>query len=125
MNSTNSEPSTRLAKSAGIETRRRPLGSTCRCCASDAAASTSVATCLANRLVERLLAADPQATLTVRDLARTPHPALDELALQALFTPAEQRTPQHAERVALDDALIAEIQAADIVVLGVPMYNFG
>jgi FMN-dependent NADH-azoreductase len=50
---------------------------------------------------------------------------LDEAALQALFTPAEQRTPEQAARVALDDALIAEIQEADAVVLGVPMYNFG
>jgi len=39
--------------------------------------------------------------------------------------PAEQRTAEQAARVALDDALIAELQAADIVVLGVPMYNFG
>ncbi len=45
--------------------------------------------------------------------------------MQALFTPAEQRTPEQAARVALDDALIAELQAADVVVLGVPMYNFG
>jgi FMN-dependent NADH-azoreductase len=61
----------------------------------------------------------------VRDLARQPHPVLDESALSALFTPAEARTPAQAARVALDDALIAEIQAADVVVLGVPMYNFG
>ena len=61
----------------------------------------------------------------MRDLARTPHPVLDEAALGALFTPAAQRTPEQAARVALDDALIAEIQAADVVVLGVPMYNFG
>ncbi|WP_418320775.1 FMN-dependent NADH-azoreductase [Piscinibacter sakaiensis] len=80
---------------------------------------------LARRLVERLTETNPGASLTIRDLARTPHPALDEAALGALFTPAEQRTPQQAERVALDDALIAEIQAADAVVLGVPMYNFG
>jgi FMN-dependent NADH-azoreductase len=50
---------------------------------------------------------------------------LDEAALQALFTPADQRTPAHSARVALDDALIAEVQAADVLVLGVPMYNFG
>lgn len=41
------------------------------------------------------------------------------------FTPAEQRTPAQAARVALDDALIAEVQAADVLVLGAPMYNFG
>ncbi len=85
----------------------------------------SHSTRLANELSAGLLAAHPGATLTVRDLARQPHPVLDETALTALFTPAEQRSPEQAARVALDDALIAEIQAADVVVLGVPMYNFG
>jgi FMN-dependent NADH-azoreductase len=85
----------------------------------------SVSTRLANELSAGLLAAHPEAKLTVRDLAREPHPVLDEAALGALFTPAESRTAGQAARVALDDALIAEIQAADVVVLGVPMYNFG
>ena len=80
---------------------------------------------LADGIVERLRHADPDATLVVRDLGRAPHPALDEAALGALFTPAAQRTPEQAARVALDDALIAELKAADVIVLGVPMYNFG
>jgi FMN-dependent NADH-azoreductase len=80
---------------------------------------------LANIVVERLKASNPQATVTLRDLAVTPHPVLDEAALGALFTPADQRTPEQAARVAMDDALIAELQAHDVVVLGVPMYNFG
>ncbi len=87
--------------------------------------AASQSTRLANRIVERLRAADPSAALVVRDLGSLPHPVLDEEALGALFTPASQRTPAQAARVALDDALIAEIQAADVVVLGVPMYNFG
>jgi FMN-dependent NADH-azoreductase len=90
---------------------------------SSARREASHSTRLATRLVQRLRDAD--ATLTVRDLNAVPHPVLDEAALGALFTPAEQRTPEQAARVALDDALIAEIQAADVVVLGVPMYNFG
>ena len=85
----------------------------------------SHSTKLADRIVGRLRDADPAATLTVRDLALTPHPVLDEAALGALFTPAEQRTPEQAARVALDDALIAELVAADVLVMGVPMYNFG
>src|SRR5437773_11780763 len=85
----------------------------------------SHSTRLANAIVARLRDAHRDATLIVRELGRTPHPVLDEATLQALFTPADQRTPEQAARVALDDALIAEIQAADIVVLGVPMYNFG
>jgi len=80
---------------------------------------------VANAIVARLQAANPAAMLTLRDLAVTPHPVLDEAALGALFTPAEQRTAEQAARVVLDDALIAEIQAHDTIVLGVPMYNFG
>jgi FMN-dependent NADH-azoreductase len=80
---------------------------------------------IANSIVARLEAADPTARLTLRDLSSTPHPVLDETALGALFTPAEKRTADQAARVALDDALIAEVQAADVIVLGVPMYNFG
>ncbi len=80
---------------------------------------------VANSIVDSLKARHPDARLTVRDLAADPHPVLDEAALGALFTPAEQRTPEQAARVALDDALIAEVQAHDVIVLGVPMYNFG
>ena len=85
----------------------------------------SHSTRMANDIVSRLQAAHPGATLTLRDLGRTPHPALDEATLQALFTPADQRTPTQNARVAQDGELIAELQAADVVVLGVPMYNFG
>ncbi len=80
---------------------------------------------LANTVSARLQAKNPGASVTVRDLAVTPHPVLDAAALGALFTPADQRTPEQAARVALDDALIAEVQAHDVIVLGVPMYNFG
>lgn len=92
---------------------------------SSARSQGSQSTELADKIVARLHSAHPDATVVIRDLALTPHPVLDEAALTALFTPAEQRTPEQAARVALDDALIAEIQQADVVVLGVPMYNFG
>lgn len=92
---------------------------------SSARAEGSQSTRLAGDIVARLQAAGADGTLTVRDLAATPHPALDEAALQALFTAPEQRSAEQAARVALDDALIAEIQAADVVVIGSPMYNFG
>ncbi len=87
----------------------------------DGANSTRVA----NRVVERLQAAHADAVVTRRDFASNPHPVLDEAALGALFTPADQRTAEQQARVALDDALIAEVQAHDVIVLGVPMYNFG
>lgn len=92
---------------------------------SSARTTGSHSTRLAADIVARLQAANPAATHTLRDLGRNPHPALDEATLQALFTPADQRNPAQAARVGQDDALIAEVQAADVVVLGVPMYNFG
>lgn len=80
---------------------------------------------LADAITARLKAVHPQAQRVLRDLARDPHPMLDQAALNALFTPAEQRSAEQAARVAQDDALIAQLQAADVLVLGVPMYNFG
>ena len=92
---------------------------------SSARREASQSTRLASQIVDGLRVSHPAATLVVRDLAVTPHPVLDETALGALFTPANERTPEQAARVALDDALIGELQSADVVVLGVPMYNFG
>lgn len=92
---------------------------------SSARVNGSHSTQLAGAITLALQTAHPGARVTIRDLAREPHPALDEVALGALFEPAEARTPAQAARVALDDALIAEVQAADRLVIGVPMYNFG
>ncbi|MEW6037733.1 MAG: NAD(P)H-dependent oxidoreductase [Pseudomonadota bacterium] len=80
---------------------------------------------LARLIVDRLRAKYPDARIKLRDLGSAPHPELDEAALQALLTPAEQRSAEQTRRVTLDDELIAEVQAADLIVLGVPMYNFG
>ena len=91
---------------------------------SSARGAASHSSAIADDLVLRLRLGHPHARLTLRDLNATPHPVLDEAALGALFTPAANRTPEQAARVALDDALIAEIEAADVVVIGVPMYNF-
>ena len=91
---------------------------------SSARSTGSESTRLADEIVARLTAKG-DARITRRDLAAEPHPVLDEAALQALFTPADQRTPAQSARVALDDALIAQAQAADVIVIGAPMYNFG
>jgi len=85
----------------------------------------SQSTRLANELVERLRAAHPAASLTLRDLTAAPHPALDEATLGALFAPADARSAEQHARMALDQALIDEVKAADVIVIGVPMVNFG
>ena len=80
---------------------------------------------VADAITARLQAARPDAVAETLDLAREPHPVLDEPALGALFTPAAQRSAGQAARVAIDDARIAQLQSADAIVIGVPMYNFG
>jgi len=85
----------------------------------------SFSTRLANELVERLQRGEAAGRVEVLDLGLNPHPALDEAALQALFTPAEQRNAAQSERVAQDLALIEQVRAADVLVLAVPMINFG
>ena len=92
---------------------------------SSARSSGSESTRIADAIVAKLVASAAKVELVRRDLASQPHPAIDEPTLQALFTPADQRSPEQAARVALDDALIAQVQAADVIVIGAPMYNFG
>lgn len=90
-----------------------------------ARAESGNSTRLANAITAHLKSRHPAAEVEVRDLARNPLPFLDEAGVTALFTPADQRTPEQVARIALDEAMIARVQAADILVLGVPMYNFG
>nr|WP_297525373.1 NAD(P)H-dependent oxidoreductase [uncultured Roseateles sp.] len=85
----------------------------------------SVSTLLANEVVDQLVARNPGATKVVHDLAVRPLPPMDEATLGALFTPADSRTQAQADRVAFNDQLIAELKAADVIVLTAPMINFG
>ena len=80
---------------------------------------------LANRFVAAWRAQNPGGRVIVRDLVDDPVQHLTAEHVMAFGTPADQRTPEQAELVATSDALIAELKAADVVVLGLPMYNFG
>jgi FMN-dependent NADH-azoreductase len=82
-----------------------------------------------NRLADRYAAAwqnaHPEGRVIVRDLAVNPLPHLDLARVGAYSTPAERRTPEQQALVAQSDELITELQGADVVVLGLPLYNFG
>ncbi|HEV7813491.1 MAG TPA: NAD(P)H-dependent oxidoreductase [Janthinobacterium sp.] len=92
---------------------------------SSARSSGSESTRLADTIVARLKAGAGAVSVIRHDLASKPLQLIDEATLGALFTPADQRNAEQAARVAIDDALIAEVQAADVIVIGAPMYNFG
>jgi FMN-dependent NADH-azoreductase len=70
-------------------------------------------------------AAHPGGTVTYRDLGRDPIPHLDEAAGLARLLPPPQHTPAQAASWALTVELIGEIKAADTVLLGLPLYNYG
>ena len=71
------------------------------------------------------LAAATNSKLVVRDLAKDPVPHLTAERFAAVITPAAERSLDQQRHVAESDALIEELRAADAVVLGLPMYNFG
>lgn len=79
---------------------------------------------LTRELTDELVAAlDPVGVVT-RDLADGA-PLIDEAWIEANFTADEDRTPAQRAALAGSDALVAELQAADTVVIGLPIYNFG
>ena len=84
----------------------------------------SASRALSSHLVEQLTASHPDASVTVRDLAPG-LPFVDAEWIGANFTPADARTDAQNAILTLSDGLIAEIEAADILVIGTPIYNFG
>lgn len=79
---------------------------------------------LAQQFVERWQAQHEDARVISRDLATENIPHLDQTRLGALMTSEAERTPEQHEMVAFADKQIAEVQEADVLVLGIPMYNF-
>lgn len=67
----------------------------------------------------------PAAKVITRDIVTAPLPHLDQALLSGLQTGSDERSPAQAAAVARVDELVAEFLAADCIVLGVPMYNFG
>lgn len=73
----------------------------------------------------KLLAGLAPTRVITRDLAQTPLPQVDETWITTRLIPQDDLTPDDRAVLALSDDLIAEVQAADVILIGVPMYNFG
>ncbi len=78
-----------------------------------------------SRLAARYVAAQNGARVTIRDLAAEPVPHLDGARFAAFIAKPDERTAEQEAVVAYSDALIAELKRADVIVLGLPLYNFG
>lgn len=84
----------------------------------------SLSTRVARTLVDDLKAADPGAKIVTRDLGTEPLPHLDGTALGGFFAPAEHQTAEQKAALARSDALVAELKAADTIVIASAMINF-
>lgn len=83
----------------------------------------SVSRELSRDLIAALRDRDGETETVHRDLA-SGIPFVNEAWIEANFTPDEARTDTHRQTLALSDSLVAEIQNADVLVIGVPVYNF-
>ena len=80
---------------------------------------------LSHRFVSQWLARRAQDSLTYRDIGQNPPSFISHDWIASSFTPEQQREPWMRETLAESDQLVDELIAADVLVLGTPLYNFG
>ena len=95
------------------------------CLTSSPRRDTSYSSLVAMRVLRELRQVYPDATLTIRDLARNPLPHIDEDFAIATRSVAGARTDRQRELLEQSDALIEELANADVVVIAASMINFG
>jgi len=92
---------------------------------SSARSDGSMSRRVADELIEQLREREGAVEVRVRDLAVDAPSFVDADWVDANFTPPEQRNEEQKAALAQSDALVSELKAADILVIGVPIYNFG
>ena len=90
---------------------------------SSANGDASVSNGLVARFVDSVREGNPAAHVVLRDVGANPLPHLTRETVAAIK--GEPTTPAELEARALSDALIAELQQADLILIASPMYNFG
>jgi FMN-dependent NADH-azoreductase len=79
---------------------------------------------MSREFVEQWKQTHPTDIVTYRDIGRHPVPHVDESWIAAGYTPPAQRTPELWDAIRISDRLVDEFLAADIYIIGTPMYNF-
>jgi FMN-dependent NADH-azoreductase len=92
---------------------------------SGAKGKDSFSTKLSDAVLDKLLNVYPGSEVLTRDLAANPLPYWQGEQIVAHYTPEEFRTFEQKELLKTSDQAIKELMSADIIVIGVPLYNFG
>lgn len=79
---------------------------------------------MADYFVERWFAAHPDDEIIVRDLVTQPIPHINADTINGFYTPEIEHDERLKRATALSDELIAELKAADVILINTPMYNF-
>jgi FMN-dependent NADH-azoreductase len=85
---------------------------------------TSVSRELAREFATTWRTANPGGTVLYRDLAALTPAPISQAWVHAVFTPADSRSAEQKALLAPSDELIQELEAANEIVIGVPMHNF-
>src|SRR5688572_18589441 len=80
---------------------------------------------LSNAILEKLKVEHNEIKVQTLDLSKTPLPYLTDLHVSAIYLPAELHTEAQKEALKYSDAAVKDLLEADIIVIGVPLYNFG
>lgn len=80
---------------------------------------------LGDLFIEQWLVAEPDTSVTVRDVGTNPPPIISEGWIAAAFTEESDRTDEQRMLLEKSDALIDELDQADVIVMTTPMYNYG
>ncbi|WOD09899.1 NAD(P)H-dependent oxidoreductase [Pseudomonas sp. NyZ704] len=80
---------------------------------------------LSHRFVSQWQSRRAQDSITYRDIGQNPPSIIDHDWIAAAFTPEEKQEPWMADVLAESDELTSELIAADVLVIGTPLYNFG
>ena len=92
--------------------------------ASSSRGSASYSNRVAQNVLDELRTRNPDATVTVRDLARAPLPHIGDDFVAAIRSPDGPQTDGQRVQLAQSDALVDELFAADVIVIAAPMINF-
>ena len=85
----------------------------------------SVSRKLTAKILSELKAKHSDTQVVTRDLAASPLPHLDGMTVGAFFTPPDQRSEAQNTALNLSDTCVDELIAAEVIVIGAPMWNFG
>ena len=85
----------------------------------------SVSNLLVEQFLKSMTAVVPGIETVRRDIGLTPPPHLDEATIGAIYTAPEARSDAQNDLLAVSEAIVGELEAADIIVIGAPMHNFG